>query len=80
MKFRFFQTLAAVVAAAATIGCSADSDIEVQRPDEGTTLTLRTDGIVGDTRTEFDPAVGFRQCRILFERHRPYLGDRDRCG
>ncbi len=57
MKFRFFQTLAAVVAAAATIGCSADSDIEVQRPDEGTTLTLRTDGIVGDTRTEFDPAI-----------------------
>lgn len=57
MKFKFFHTLAAVVAAAVMIGCSADSDIESQRPDEGTTLTLRTDGIVGDTRTEFDPAI-----------------------
>lgn len=57
MKRNLFHTFAAVVAAAALIGCSADNDIEPQRPDQDWTLTLRTDGIIGDTRTEFDPAI-----------------------
>lgn len=57
MKRNLLHTLAAVVAAAAMIGCSADNDIDTPRPDDGMTLTLRTDGIIGDTRTEFDPAI-----------------------
>lgn len=57
MKRNLFHIFAVAAAAVAFAACSADSDIDSPRPDEGYTITLRTDGIVGDTRTEFDPAI-----------------------
>lgn len=57
MKRNLFHIFAVAAAAVAFAACSADSDIDSPRPDEGYTITLRTDGIIGDTRTEFDPAI-----------------------
>lgn len=57
MKRNLFHIFAVAAAAVAFAACSADSDIDSPRPAEGYTITLRTDGIIGDTRTEFDPAI-----------------------